>query len=187
MILGMLSVKGLIASLTLAAVLSVPLYYYWEFLTAGMRPPAATLLLNELEKSGVPDFEVRLLNGDSTRLSQYKGKIVLVNFWATWCAPCVKEFPSLKGLVQKMQGQVVVLAISYDKQVEDVDTFVKAFGVAPEGFLIAWDPERKTSPLFGTDVLPETYIIGRDGKLVRKIAGETVWDDPYALKFFEGI
>lgn len=183
----MLSFRGLFAVLITAGVLSVPLYYYWEFLTRGMRPPAATLKLNELEKTGVPDFTVKLLKGGEVKLSDYRGKIVLVNIWATWCAPCVKEFPSLQGLVKRMDGKVVVLAVSYDKHLEDVETFIKAFGGVPENFLIAWDPERKTTEVFGTDVLPETYIISQEGKMVRKIAGETTWDDPYAVRFFENL
>jgi thiol-disulfide isomerase/thioredoxin len=183
----MFSIKGLAAAFILAGLLSIPMYFYWEFLTKGMRPPHATQILNELEKTGVPDFGVKSLDGEEIRLSQFKGKIVLINFWATWCAPCVKEFPSLSGLVQKMDGKVVILAISYDKHREDIDTFVKAFGGVPKNFHIAWDPERLTSKQFGTDVLPETYIISGDGKLIRKIAGETTWDDPMALRFFENV
>ena len=173
--------------LVTGAILAVPLYFYWEFLTKGMRPPAATLKLNELEKNGVPNFSTMTLDGRQIQLSDYKGKIVLVNIWATWCAPCVKEFPSLQGLVKAMKGQVVVLAVSFDKHREDVDTFIKAFGGVSEGFVIAWDPERKLGPVFGTDVLPETYIISPAGALLRKIAGETTWDDPMALRFFEDI
>lgn len=184
---GMLSLKGFIAVIVLAALLAWPLYTYWEFLTKGMRPPQATQILNELEKTGVPDFVVKDMNGKEIRLSDFKGKTVLVNFWATWCAPCVKEFPSLGGLVKKMDGQVVVLAISYDKHREDIETFIKAFGGVPEGFYIAWDAGRETAKIFGTDVLPETYIISGDSKLVRKIAGETTWDDPMALRFFENL
>lgn len=180
----MWSVKGLIAVLVTAGVLAVPLFKYWEFLTAGMRPPESTRRLDELEK-GVPDFAVKALDGTEISLSSLRGKVVLVNLWATWCAPCVKEFPSLQGLVRKMKGKVVVLAVSHDRSREDLDTFVKTFGSIPEGFLIAWDPEKKTGEFFGTEVLPETYIISKDGKLVRKIAGETTWDDQMALRFFE--
>ncbi len=181
----MWSFKGLLAVLVTAGVLAVPLYYYWEFLTRGMRPPAATLKLNELEKSGVPDFGVSGLDGREIRLSEFRGKIILVNIWATWCAPCVKEFPSMQGLVKRMGGKVVVLAVSYDKHREDIETFIKAFGGVPEYFHVAWDPDRKTTDVFGTDVLPETYIISAEGRLVRKIAGETTWDDPMAVRFFE--
>jgi thiol-disulfide isomerase/thioredoxin len=181
----MWSFKGFIAVLVTAGILSVPLYYYWGFLTKGMRPPEATLKLNDMEKTGVPDFEVTALSGEKVKLSDFRGKLVLVNIWATWCAPCVKEFPSLKRMVEAMKGEVVVLAVSYDRDREDIDTFIKAFGGVPADFRIAWDKDKVTSPLLGTDVLPESYIVGRDGKLIRKIVGEANWDEPMALDFFK--
>jgi thiol-disulfide isomerase/thioredoxin len=180
----MWSAKGALAVLITAGVLSVPLYMYWEYLTKGMRPPAATLKLNDLEK-GVPDFSVAGLDGKAIHLKDFRGKLVLVNIWATWCAPCVKEFPSMKRLVQTMGGELVILAISYDRHREDIDAFIKAFDGVPDNFHIAWDKERKTTEIFGTDVLPETYIISRDGKLIRKIAGEATWDQPMAIQFFK--
>ncbi len=181
----MLNLKGFLAALVTAAILSVPLYFYWGFLTKGMRPPEATLKLNDMEAKGMPDFEVEDLAGKKIKLSDLRGKVVLVNIWATWCAPCVKEFPSLKKMVEAMKGDVVILAISYDRDREDIETFIKAFGGVPADFRIAWDKERKTSPILGTDVLPESYIIGRDGKLIRKIVGEASWDEPMALDFFK--
>ena len=180
----MWSFKGFIAVVITGAVLSVPLYFYWEFLTRGMRPPEATLKLNDLETSGVPDFTLKTLDGRKVSLSDYRGRIAVVNIWATWCAPCVKEFPSLQGLVKAMGGKVVVIAVSYDRTREDIETFIKAFGGVPENFLVVWDQEKITTRIFGTDVLPETYIISQQGKLIRKIAGETTWDDPMALRFF---
>lgn len=182
----MWSFKGLLAVVITAAVLAVPLYSYWGYLTQGMRPPESTRKLDQLEK-GVPDFEILDLQGKPLRLSDYKGKLVLVNIWATWCGPCVKEFPSLKNLVNAMNGELTVLAISYDKQREDIDAFITAFGGVPANFHIAWDKERKTTDIFGTDVLPESYIISRDGKLIRKIAGEAQWDEAMALDFFKNL
>jgi len=180
----MWSAKGALAVLITAGILAFPLYSYWEYLTKGMRPPAATLKLNDLEK-GVPDFSVTNLEGKLIKLSDFRGKLVLVNIWATWCAPCVKEFPSMKRLVEIMGKDLVILAVSYDRHREDIDAFIKAFGGVPANFHIAWDKERKTTDVFGTDVLPETYIISRDGKLIRKIAGEATWDDPMAVQFFK--
>lgn len=183
----MLSFKGLIAVFVTAVLLAIPLYYYREFLTRGMRPTSSTQRLNQLEKEGVPDFTVTDLEGKPVTLSQFKGRVVLVNLWASWCGPCVKEFPSLKRLVEHFKGKVVVLAISHDRSREDLDSFIKTFGEVPEGFIIAWDKEKKTSELFGTDQLPETYILTTQGKLLRKIAGEQLWDDPMALRFFSEI
>jgi thiol-disulfide isomerase/thioredoxin len=180
----MVSLKGLIGVVVTAFLLSIPLYFYWEFLTRGMRPSPSTLRLNQIEQDGVPDFTLKDLSGRSVSLSQYKGTPVVVNLWATWCAPCVKEFPSLKGLVEHFKGKLIVLAISHDKSREDLDSFIAAFGAVPPEFVILWDEKRETGALFGTDQLPETYILSKEHKLVRKVAGEQRWDDPMALQFF---
>jgi cytochrome c biogenesis protein CcmG/thiol:disulfide interchange protein DsbE len=179
--------KGALAVLITAAVLSVPLFYYWEYLTRGMRPPVATQKLNEMEIHGVPDFSIKDLSGTEVALKDYRGKLLLVNIWATWCAPCVKEFPSMKRLLEKFPNDLVILAVSYDRQREDIDAFVKAFGGIPLNFHIAWDREKRTTDVFGTDVLPETYIISRQGRLIRKIAGEATWDEPMAIEFFQDL
>jgi len=152
-----------------------------------MRPPETVQILNHLQADGFPDFTVKTLDGAKVSVSDFKGKILLVNVWATWCAPCVKEFPSLKNLVNKFGGKLVVLAVSHDRDREDIDTFVKAFGGLPKDFIIAWDEGKQTAKLLGTDALPETYILTPDQKLKRKVAGETSWDDPMAIAFFEGL
>src|SRR4051812_33840875 len=183
----MFSFRGLFGACVVAGILSVPFYYYWTYLTKGMRPSQSTIRLNELEKDGVPDFTLPDLDGRPVSLSDFKGKPVLVNLWASWCAPCVKEFPSLKKLVEHYQGKLVVLAVSHDNSREDLDSFIQTFGGVPPGFVIVWDKERKTSDLFGTDQLPETYILNKEHKMVRKVAGEQVWDQEHALEFFSSV
>jgi thiol-disulfide isomerase/thioredoxin len=183
----MFSFKGLLGALVTAGILAIPISYYLSFLTRGMRPSASTLRLNEIEKNGVPDFTFADLNGKPVSLSQFKGMPVIVNLWASWCGPCVKEFPSLKRLVEHYRGKLVVIAISHDHSRDDLDSFIKTFGKVPPEFVILWDKERKSGELFGTDQLPETYILNKDHKLVRKIAGEQLWDEPRALEFFSGV
>jgi thiol-disulfide isomerase/thioredoxin len=180
----MFRIRGLIAVIIVGALLSIPMYFYWNFLTKGMSPPETTLTLNRLEKEGVPDFSLKTLDGHDVSLKQFKGKLLLINIWATWCGPCVKEFPSLQKLVEKFQGKVVVWAISYDHNEEDIRTFIQAFGGLPKDFIISWDKERVTSKLLGTEELPETYILSPEQKVIRKVAGETKWDDPMAISFF---
>lgn len=183
----MFSIRGLIGVLIVGVLLAVPFSYYWSYLTKGMRPSASTIRLNQLEKDGVPDFTLPDLDGKPVSLSQFKGTPVLVNLWASWCAPCVKEFPSLKRLVEHFHGKLVVLAVSHDHSREDLDSFIKTFGGVPPGFVIVWDKERKTSELFGTDQLPETYILSKEHKMVRKVAGEQIWDQDHAIDFFSSV
>jgi hypothetical protein len=90
----------------------------------------------------------------------------------------------MKGLVEHFKGEVAILALSHDKNREDIDSFIKSFGGLPEDFVVVWDKDKSAAKIFGTDVLPETYILSKDQRLLRKIAGETVWDEPMALEFF---
>ncbi len=180
----MWSLKGVGAMLVMAGILSVPLYFYWEFLTKGMSPPRGTLMLSEMEKKGVGDFSLPSLSGQNRSLSEFKQPLVLVNVWATWCAPCIKEVPSLINLASRFPKDLVILAVSFDREKSDIESFVKAFGPFPENFIILWDEKRKMEQHLGTDVLPETYILNSDRKLIRKIVGDTLWDEPMALDFF---
>lgn len=184
----MFSWKGILAVFVVGGILAVPLRFYWSFLTRGQRPSESTLILNKLEVDGAPDFSLKGLDGKTYSLKQFAGRMVLVNFWATWCPPCVKEFPSLKALVEHFNGKLVVLAVSHDRDREDIDSFVKAFGSLPKDFIILWDQAgEKTAKLFGTDVLPETYVISQEGKLLRKIAGEAAYSEPMAIQYFEDL
>jgi len=181
----MFKIRGLVAVLLVGGLVSIPIYRYWKFLTRGQQPSTSTLRLNQLERDGVPEITLPGLDGKDISLSQFEGKAVLVNLWASWCAPCVKEIPSLKGLVEHFKGELVVLAVSQDHSREDLDSFVKAFGGVPKDFVIVWDRDKKVGEMLGTEQLPETYILNRKHKLVRKVAGEQVWNEPMALEFFK--
>jgi cytochrome c biogenesis protein CcmG/thiol:disulfide interchange protein DsbE len=182
----MLNLRAFIVVLVFAAVLVIPFYIYWEGLTQANRPPQSTVILNEMEKSGVPDFKLPDLNGNDQALSQFKGKIIILNFWASWCAPCVKEFPSLQRLADHFKGKVIVVAASHDRNRDDLDSFVLAMAKRDsDNFHIWWDKDRAIGKMYGTEVLPETFIIGQDMKLLRKVAGEDEWDSPPAIRFFE--
>jgi thiol-disulfide isomerase/thioredoxin len=152
-----------------------------------MQPTSSTLKLNDLEKHGVPDFTLPDLKGNPVSVSQFKGKVLIINLWASWCGPCVKEFPSLQRLVAHFKGDVVVLAVSHDNTRDDLESFIAAFGAPPKDFVIVWDKERITNGLLGIGALPETFILKRDGGFVRKIVGEQPWDDPEAIQFFKDI
>lgn len=184
----MLHLRAIIVVILLLCALSFPLYKYWSFLSKGMSPSSSTQLLDQMEKTGVPDFTLQDLEGRNVNLSRLNSNtVVIVNFWASWCAPCVKEFPSLKALVEKMNHKVKVLAVSNDNERADLESFLKAFGQVPEDFIVVWDKDRKISELYGTQVLPESYIIKPGLKLVRKVAGFDEWDSPMALQFFTDI
>lgn len=134
---------------------------------SGTRPPRIG--------NPAPDFTVQ----DDERkvtLSEHRGKIVVLNFWATWCPPCVEETPSLVRMQQQMKDKgVEVLAVSLDVDEGAYHKFLKDYKV---DLLTVRDPNLKSSTLYGTFKYPETYIIDRNGILRRKFIGAVDWTSP---------
>jgi len=121
-----------------------------------------------------PDFTVTDSQKTVT-LSQFRGKPVVLNFWATWCPPCLEEVPSIVALQKEMGDKVVVLAVSIDV---DNDAYTKFTEKRMPGVLTVRDGDQKASSLFGTFGWPETYIIDRNGIIRRKIVGDPGWSNP---------
>ena len=129
-----------------------------------------------------PDFTIS--NGSTTiRLDNYKGKVVMVNFWATWCGPCVMEFPSLQQLHHDMPN-VVILAISVDDDASAYQSFLQRHHV---DMITARDPKETVPGLFHTDMWPETYIIDRKGYIRRKFIGAQDWSDPEIRNYLRSL
>jgi len=121
--------------------------------------------------SPAPDFTVQ----DADRkvsLHDLRGKVVVLNFWATWCPPCVEEMPSLVKLQSDFKDRVVVLAVSVDEDERSYHTFLKKNNV---DLLTVRDPQQKSNELYGTIKFPETYIIDRNGVVQRKFIGPVDW------------
>jgi len=114
-------------------------------------------------------------------LSDLRGQIVVLNFWATWCPPCVEEMPSLVNLQQRMKAQgITVLAVSVDQDESAYHKLLKQYGV---NLLTVRDPDEKSKNLYGTVKIPETYIIDRNGVLRRKFIGAVDWSEPEVVEF----
>jgi peroxiredoxin len=130
--------------------------------------------------TSAPEFTVQ----DSDRkvsLQEFRGKIVVLNFWATWCPPCVEEMPSLAQMQQRMKGKgVEVVAVSVDVDQGAYQNFLKSYKV---DLLTVRDPEQKSNNLYGTFKFPETYIIDRQGVLRRKFIGPIDWGQPEILDY----
>ena len=131
--------------------------------------PVGFQLIKQMENDGVPDIALLRLDGTSLKLSDLRGKVVIVNFWASWCNPCVEEFPSLVKLVSQFKNDVVVLAVSEDETREDMTAFMKAMKLPSPGIEIVWDEKKESMKTFGVEKIPETFLVGRDGKLIRKV------------------
>jgi cytochrome c biogenesis protein CcmG, thiol:disulfide interchange protein DsbE len=125
-----------------------------------------------------PKFAVRSDNGTLLTPTDFGGKLLLLNFWASWCAPCVEEEPSLNQLSQRFKpAGLVVLGISVDHKEAAYRDFIKRLGV---DFHTYRDPEQDLSFRYGSYKFPESYLIDRSGKVVLKIVGapERGWMDP---------
>ncbi len=144
-------------------------------------------LIDKMEAEGVPDFTSQYVGGQPFQLSKFKGKILIINFWASWCDPCVREFPSMVKLIEKFNGDVVLIAVSHDYEAKDIETFLKSMGGHKPNMEILWDKEFKIANQFGTKVLPESYLVGKDFKLIRKVVGIDDWATPEAIGYFEDL
>ncbi len=123
---------------------------------------------------------VSLDNGHLT-LASLNDKLVVVHFWATWCAPCRKEMPSLERLSQKLDpNKFALIGISVDEDVNLVKEFKLKYGIQFANYIDIDMPLAKGH--FGATAFPETFIISRDGKLLRHMIGEHEWDTPAMLK-----
>jgi len=123
--------------------------------------------------AAVPAFEFTDVRGRTQGLGDFEGKVVVLNFWATWCAPCVKEFPVLLDLARKNAEDVVLVALSSDIDDASIDKFLVKYGYEDlaDHIYIARDVSGVTGELFGTYKLPETLIIDRGQRLYHKFIG----------------
>jgi cytochrome c biogenesis protein CcmG, thiol:disulfide interchange protein DsbE len=130
--------------------------------------------------TAAPEFTVQ----DADRkvdLQDFRGKILVLNFWATWCTPCVEEMPSLVQLQKKLGSKgITVVGVSVDVSAEAYQGFLKDHQI---DFLTVRDPAHKSSDLYGTFKFPETYIIDRQGIVRRKFIGAVDWGQPEIVDF----
>jgi peroxiredoxin len=141
-------------------------------------PASACRNRSRLPRIGLatPDFTVEKIT-----LSQFRGQVVVLNFWATWCLPCVQELPSFDEMQRRMRAKgVTVIAVSVDVDENAYKKFVANHSVK---LLTGRDPTGKTSAMYGTFKYPETYIIDRKGVLQRKFMGAVDWTEPEMLDF----
>src|SRR5690348_18214259 len=136
-----------------------------------VKPPAAGSVTSSNPKGvPAPDFELNGLDGKKIKLSDYKGKAVVLNFWATWCAPCKIEIPWFVELQKEYgpQGLQIVGVAMDDSDKDDIQKFVKEMGV---NYPILLGKEAVGDQYGGVNVLPTTYFIDRDGKIVAREFG----------------
>lgn len=131
-----------------------------------------------------PDFSLPALDGTQTSLGDYRGQVVLLNFWATWCAPCRKEMPSIQRLWERYKSKdFVVLAVSEDDgETQQVSDFIRKVKVY---FPVLLDHDFKIADSYVLPGLPTSYLIGRDGTIAATVVGTQDWSRPEARALLE--
>ena len=134
----------------------------------------------------VPDFTFPDINGKVVTLSNHRGKVVLVNVWATWCPPCRREMPSMQRLYEKFKGKnFEILAVSIDSEErEAVAPFMRKMNLTFPALL---DPGETIRSLYGITGVPESFIIDKQGILVKKIIGPINWATPEVFQFIQDL
>lgn len=130
-----------------------------------------------------PDFSLYDLEGDEVRLSDYRGKVVLLNIWATWCPSCVEEMPSMEKLHQNLQKEgLVIIAVSIDASgLDAVKPFMKEHKLT---FPALVDPDGTTRRLYRLTGVPESFVIDREGIIVDRILGPRDWGSAEVIRYF---
>ena len=137
---------------------------------------AGAQVLTPWSGGATPPLALYDLEGRPHRLADYRGKVVLVNFWATWCEPCRDEMPSIERLRAALEGKpFAVLAVNLAEPPSRIRTFLAK---VPVGFAVLLDRDTATAKAWQAKLLPATYIIGPDGVIRYRHLGELDWSKP---------
>jgi peroxiredoxin len=151
-----------------AAVLAMSFVVFASAFTARAADDEAASTLTKVGDAS-PKFSVQTLDGKTISPESLKGKIVLLNFFATWCGPCVAEMPHLQALSEKYRDKpVVVVSVAREQGVDEVKKFVDEKKLT---YTIAVDPKREAYKLFATKYIPRNYVLDREGKIVFQSVG----------------
>ena len=126
-----------------------------------------------------PALVLQDLEGRTHRLADYRGRVVVINFWATWCAPCRDEMPSIQSLKNRMAGRpFTVLAVNLDEPESRIRKFLSEVKL---DFSVLLDPEKKSARAWGARILPSSFVVGPDGRIRYTLVGEINWDNEHVV------
>jgi peroxiredoxin len=129
------------------------------------------------------DFAGKMMDAKSVNLQDYRGRFVLLNFWATWCSPCLKEMPDLENAYNEMgQEKLVVLAVGMGESVKKIKAFFNKYGFT---FPLLADNKMKITKLYGVRNIPVTYLIDPDGVVLGRALGVRDWASPDLIAFID--
>lgn len=175
--------RKIFTGISLGAVAGLLVLFASPSYKQGMASPAGTM---------AKEFSFSL-DGKQATLADLRGKVVVLNFWASWCPPCVDETASLNQLQQRIAPRGgMVLGISADTDPSRYEQFLRVHNVIFPTYRdpVEQGPQGRLSQIgldYGTSIYPETYIIDRQGRIVRKIIGAQDWTDPQMIAYFDSI
>ncbi|MEM9454001.1 MAG: redoxin domain-containing protein [Myxococcota bacterium] len=145
--------------------------------------------LQEVRRSPyeAPPFVVQDLEGREVALSEFRGKLVVLNFWATWCEPCITEWPQVAKLSERLadNGDVVVLAVSIDEERDNIGPFLAQMSLDDTDVRVLWDPSTKLHEQLGSSKIPDTYFVDEQGQVHSVFVNTREWGSPGALRCVE--
>ena len=137
------------------------------------------------QPGNAPDFNLPLLSGENRSLSSYRGRVIMLNFWATWCPPCVQEMPSMENLYRRFKDQgLEILAVNVGENQSTVQNFINRYRFT---YPIPMDRNSRISRQYGLRYFPTTYIIDRSGQVISMTVGFKQWDTPQMISAFEAL
>jgi peroxiredoxin len=140
------------------------------------------LNIEPAKEAFAPDFLLKDVNGNSVRLHDLRGKVVLLNFWATWCPSCRFEMPSIEALHREYSGQgLVILAVNFRESAEEIRSFCQEHSLSFRALL---DPGAEAFAGYKTWSLPTTFLIDKRGQIVGKVIGYRDWHSDQSKAFF---
>jgi len=137
-----------------------------------------------LQGNPAPDFSLKDLSGNQVRLSDLRGKVVVLNFWATWCPPCREEIPSMMRLDRAMtEKDFRMLAVSIDEGGKDAVT--EFFRKSGTSLPVLFDTDQAVGKRYGLTGVPETFVIDKKGVILKKVVGAMDWSNPQVIEYLE--
>ena len=172
--------RVLISCAVLAAV-------FFSSISMAADPPLQTSLVAVKPRQAAPNMVLKDLDGKTVSLARLRGKVVVVNFWATWCPPCRREFPSMERLRKHFINQpLVVLAVNEGESTETIDGFISQLD-EPPGFPVLLDPEGDAMAFWTVRGLPTTFILDKRGRIAYRAIGGREFDHPEIMKILDNL
>jgi thiol-disulfide isomerase/thioredoxin len=158
----------------------------WTCAVAADLPPLSHSLTVQVPRPA-PTLRLKDIGGTAHDLTQLKGRVVLVNFWATWCPPCRREMPSMERLSQTLEGEAFsVLAVDVGEDADTIDAFTSQFDAAPT-FPILLDTQSRAMQAWKVAGLPTTFLVDKQGHIVARAIGGREFDHPEMVETIRGL